>query len=156
MSGDKKKTAEKTAQIIGADRVFAELLPNEKADKIAELVRKNGKNKVLFCGDGINDAPSVAAADVGVAMGALGSEATVDTADVVISDDNLLKIPYAIKKSKIIRRKVITNIAASIAVKIAIMVLSVFTPLPIFVAMLGDVGVMLLAVLNSLSISLYK
>lgn len=156
LSGDRRKTAEKTAQIIGADSVYAELLPSEKTEKIAELARKNGKGKVLFCGDGINDAPSVAEADVGVAMGALGSEATVDSADVVISDDNLLKIPYAIKKSKMIRCKVITNIVVSIAVKIAIMALSVFTPLPIFVAMLGDVGVMLLAVLNSLSISLYK
>lgn len=156
LSGDKRKTTEKTAQTIGADGVYAELLPSEKTEKIAELARNACKGKVLYCGDGINDAPSVAEADVGVAMGALGSEATVDSADVVISDDNLLKIPYAIKKSKMIRCKVITNITVSIAVKIAIMALSVFTPLPIFVAMLGDVGVMLLAVVNSLSISLYK
>ena len=155
LSGDKKETTQKTANFVGADYFYAELLPSEKTEKIADIAYKND-GKLLFCGDGINDAPSVAAADVGVAMGALGSEATVDSADVVIADDNLLKIPYAIKKSKIIRRKVIANIAVSIAVKIAIMALSVFTPLPIFVAMLGDVGVMLLAVLNSLSVSLYK
>ena len=155
LSGDKKEMTQKTANFIGADYFYAELLPSEKTEKIADIANKND-GKLLFCGDGINDAPSVAAADVGVAMGALGSEATVDSADVVIADDNLLKIPYAIKKSKIIRRKVIANIAVSIAVKIAIMALSVFTSLPIFVAMLGDVGVMLLAVLNSLSISLYK
>ena len=155
LSGDKKEMTQKTANFVGADYFYAELLPSEKTEKIADIANKND-GKLLFCGDGINDAPSVAAADVGVAMGALGSEATVDSADVVIADDNLLKIPYAIKKSKIIRRKVIANIAVSIAVKIAIMALSVFTPLPIFVAMLGDVGVMLLAVLNSLSISLYK
>lgn len=155
LSGDKKEMTQKTANFVGADYFYAELLPSEKTEKIADIANKND-GKLLFCGDGINDAPSVAAADVGVAMGALGSEATVDSADVVIADDNLLKIPYAIKKSKIIRRKVIANIAVSIAVKIAIMALSVFTSLPIFVAMLGDVGVMLLAVLNSLSISLYK
>ncbi len=155
LSGDKKEMTQKTANFVGADYFYAELLPSEKTEKIADIANKND-GKLLFCGDGINDAPSVAAADVGVAMGALGSEATVDSADVVIADDNLLKIPYAIKKSKIIRRKVIANIAVSISVKIAIMALSVFTPLPIFVAMLGDVGVMLLAVLNSLSISLYK
>lgn len=156
LSGDKKAIAEKTANLIGADCVYAELLPNEKTEKIAELKKDVENGRVLYCGDGINDAPSVAEADVGVAMGTLGSEATIDSADVVISDDNLLKIPYAIKKSKIIRRKVITNIVVSIAVKIVIMALSVFTTLPIFLAMLGDVGVMLLAVLNSLSISLYK
>lgn len=155
LSGDKKEMTQKTANFVGADYFYAELLPSEKTEKIADIANKND-GKLLFCGDGINDAPSVAAADVGVAMGALGSEATVDSADVVIADDNLLKIPYAIKKSKIIRRKVIANIAVSIAVKIAIMALSLFTSLPIFVAMLGDVGVMLLAVLNSLSISLYK
>ena len=156
LSGDKKEIAERTAKFIGADSVYAELLPNEKTEKMTEIAKSSGKNKVMFCGDGINDAPSVAAADVGVAMGTLGSEATVDCADVVISDDNLLKIPYAIKKSKLIRRKVIANITVSIAVKVAIMALSVVTPLPIFAAMLGDVGVMLLAVLNSLTISLYK
>ncbi|MBR0189506.1 MAG: heavy metal translocating P-type ATPase, partial [Clostridia bacterium] len=75
---------------------------------------------------------------------------------VIIADDNLIKIPYAIKKSKLIKRKVIANIICSVAVKVAIMALSIFTPLPIWLAMFGDVGVMLLALLNSLSISLYK
>ncbi|MBO4251456.1 MAG: cadmium-translocating P-type ATPase [Clostridia bacterium] len=156
LSGDKKSVVESVATIIGADKVFSELLPREKTKKIEEIAKCGGKGKILYCGDGINDAPSVAAADVGVAMGALGSEVTVECADMVISDDNLLKIPYAIKRAKMIKRKVFINITTSILVKVAIMALSVFTPMPIYIAMLGDVGVMILAVLNSLSIGLYK
>lgn len=155
LSGDKKNVAEKVAKILNIDNFYSELLPQEKTNKLNEIIAQNN-GKVLYCGDGVNDSPSIAAADVGVAMGVLGSEAAIDCADVVISDDNLLKIPRAIKKSKLIKRKVIANIVGSIAVKAAIMALSVFTPLPIWLAMFADVGVMLLAVLNSLTIGLYK
>ena len=95
-------------------------------------------------------------ADVGIAMGTIGSGAAIDCSDVVITDDNLLKIPFAIKRAKLIKRKVIANIAISLAVKIAIMALSIFTTIPVWLALFGDVGVMLLAVINSLSIGLYK
>lgn len=156
LSGDKKAVAESVAKELNINKVYSELLPEEKTKKLNEILAKKGKGSVLYCGDGINDSPSIAAADIGVAMGALGSEAAIDCADVIIADDNLLKIPYAIKKSKLIKRKIITNIVGSVAVKVAIMALSVFTPLPIWLAMVADVGVMLLAVLNSLSISLYK
>ena len=156
LSGDNKAIVDKTAKEMGVSQAFGELLPEHKADKIAQIKDKTQRGKVLFCGDGINDATSIAAADVGVAMGALGSEAAIETADVIITDDNLLKIPYAIKKSKLIKRKVLTNVVASVGVKFAILALSVFMPLPIWLAMLGDVGVMLLAVLNSLTIGLYK
>lgn len=156
LSGDNCTAVEKAAKEIGVFKAYGELLPEHKADKIAEIIKETERGKVLFCGDGINDAPSIAAAGVGVAMGALGSEAAIETADVIITDDNLLKIPYAIKKSKLIKRKVLTNVIASLGIKFAILFLSVFMPLPIWLAMLGDVGVMLLAVLNSLTISLYK
>lgn len=155
LSGDKKTVAERVGKELKIDKVYAELLPEQKTQKLSEILEQKQGN-VLYCGDGINDSPSIAAADVGVAMGVLGSEAAIDCADVIITDDNLLKIPYAIKKSKLIKRKVITNIVGSIAVKVAIMALSVFTPLPIWLAMFADVGVMLLAVLNSLTIGLYK
>ena len=155
LSGDKKQVAEKVAKTLGIDCVYSELLPHEKTDKLNEISTKN-EGKLLYAGDGINDAPSIAAADVGIAMGTLGSGAAIDCADVIITDDSLNKIPYAIKKSKLIKRKVITNIIASVGIKLAIMGLSVFTALPISIAMFADVGVMLLAVANSLSISLYK
>ena len=156
LSGDKRTIAENVAKELKIEKVYAELLPEQKTEKLNEILFNKGKGTVLYCGDGINDSPSIATADVGVAMGALGSEAALECADIIITDDNLLKIPYAIKKSKLIKRKILTNIFCSIAIKVAIMVLSIFTPLPIWLAMFGDVGVMLLAILNSLSIGLHK
>ncbi len=150
-SGDNATVCEKVGNQIKIDRIYSELLPEQKAEKLKELKRKNN-GKVLFAGDGINDAPSLALADVGVAMGALGSEIAVESADVVIMDDDIKKIPYAIKKSKTIRRKVIENIAGSLAIKAIIMLLTLTTGVPVWMAMFGDVGVMLLAVLNSLTI----
>lgn len=150
-SGDNATVCEKVGNQIKIDRIYSELLPEQKAEKLNELKQKNN-GKVLFAGDGINDAPSLALADVGVAMGALGSEIAVESADVVIMDDDIKKIPYAIKKSKTIRRKVIENIAGSLAIKAIIMLLTLTTGVPVWMAMFGDVGVMLLAVLNSLTI----
>lgn len=150
-SGDNATVCEKVGNQIKIDRIYSELLPEQKAEKLKELKQKNN-GKVLFAGDGINDAPSLALADVGVAMGALGSEIAVESADVVIMDDDIKKIPYAIKKSKTIRRKVIENIAGSLVIKAIIMLLTLTTGVPVWMAMFGDVGVMLLAVLNSLTI----
>ena len=149
-SGDNKLVCENVGKKINIDNIYAEMLPQDKAENIKLLKNKNVGN-VLFTGDGINDAPSIAIADVGVAMGALGSEIAVESADVVIMDDNITKIPKAIKQAKKVRRKVLENIIGSLAIKIAIMCLSVTVGLPIWVAMFGDVGVMLLAVLNSLT-----
>lgn len=156
ISGDKKDAVEKSAREIGITEAYAELMPQDKLDKLSLIMSEQKRGKVLYCGDGVNDSPSIAMSDVGVAMGALGSEAAIDCADVVVTDDNPLKIPYAIKKAKLIKRKVITNIAISLAVKVALMAIGVFTALPVSIAMAGDVGVMLLAVLNSLSVTLYK
>lgn len=151
ISGDNKTVAEAVGDILGIKDVYAGLLPKEKVDKLSEIMKRTN-GKVVYCGDGVNDSPSIALADVGLAMGALGSEAAIDCADVIITDDNLNKIPYSVKKSKSIMKKVKVNIIGSIAVKIAFMILGVLTPLPVYIAMIGDVGVMLLAVLNSISI----
>ena len=150
-SGDNATVCEKVGKQIKIDRIYSELLAEQKAEKLKELKGKNN-GKVLFAGDGINDAPSLALADVGVAMGALGSEIAVESADVVIMDDDIKKIPYAIKKSKKVRRKVIENIVGSLAIKAIIMLLTLTTGVPVWIAMFGDVGVMLLAVLNSLTV----
>lgn len=153
ISGDKKEIADSVGKRVGITEVYSELLPDEKVGKLSEIMKKS-KGKTLYCGDGVNDSPSIAVADVGVAMGALGSEAAIDCADVVISDDNVMKIPYAIKRSKRILRTVRINIIAAISVKIVFMALGIALPLPIFAATAADVGVMLLAVLNSLCIGL--
>lgn len=155
ISGDKKEVAENVGKRIGVTEVYSELLPDEKVDKLSEIMEKY-KGKTLYCGDGVNDSPSIARSDVGIAMGALGSEAAIDCADVVISDDNLMKIPYSIKRSKKIMRTVKTNIIAAISVKVIFMVLGVAISLPIFAAMVADVGIMLLAVLNSLCIGIRR
>ncbi len=150
ISGDNASVCAFVGKTVGADEVHSQLLPEEKTERLKRL-RVSPNDKVLFAGDGINDAPSLALSDAGVAMGALGSEIAVESADVVIMDDDLSKIPYAIKKAKKVKRKVTENIVGSLAIKLAVMVLSVVVSLPVWVAMFADVGVMLLAVLNALS-----
>ncbi|HCH74096.1 MAG TPA: cadmium-translocating P-type ATPase [Clostridiales bacterium] len=150
ISGDNAQVCRAVGEKVGIDEVYSGLLPDQKADKLSEIIA-SANGKVLYAGDGINDAPSLAMADVGVAMGGLGSESAIESADVVVMDDNALKIPLSIKYSRRIRRKVKENIIGSLAIKFAIMVLSVVFTLPIWVAMIADVGVMLLAVANSLT-----
>ena len=157
ISGDAQSAVEKAARETGVNKAYYRMSPEEKVNKLAEIISEKKKGRsVMFCGDGVNDSPSIAMADVGVAMGALGSEAAVDNADVVISDDDLLKIPETIRIAKIVKRTSLFNVVGSIGVKLAIMVLSVFIGLPLWVAILGDVGVMLLTVFNSLTIGLRK
>lgn len=150
LSGDSESVCYAVGKNVGADEVYSRLMPEDKT-RILKKLKGLPTDKILFAGDGINDAPTLAFADVGVAMGALGSEIAVESADVVIMDDDLSKIPYAAKKAKKVRRKVTENIVGSLAIKIAVMALSVVISLPVWVAMFADVGVMLLAVLNSLS-----
>ncbi len=150
ISGDNRCVCDIVGKKTGIDTVFSELLPEQKVEKI-KLLKNKRKGCVLYAGDGINDAPSLALSDVGVAMGALGSEIAIESADVVIMDDDIKKIAYAIKKAKKVRRKVVENIVGSLAIKAVIMAISLFVGLPVWVAMFGDVGVMLLAVINSLT-----
>ena len=155
ISGDKIEIAEYVSEKVGIEKVYADKLPEEKLESLKEI-KENSIGSTIYVGDGINDTPSIALADVGVAMGGLGSEVAIDCADVVIMDDDLRKLPTVINQAKRIRKTVVMNIVFSLGVKFLIMLLSVITSIPVWVAMFGDVGVMLLAVLNSLTNSKCK
>ena len=152
LTGDNKKVAEKAAEELGITDVFAELLPQEKVSKIEILLDelKGSKRKVAFAGDGINDAPVLARADVGIAMGALGSDAAIESADVVIMTDEPSKVPDSILISKRTIRIVYQNIIFSIGIKAVIMLLNGIGVGSMWLAVFGDVGVSFLAVLNSM------
>ncbi|MEE3411960.1 MAG: heavy metal translocating P-type ATPase, partial [Treponema sp.] len=153
LTGDSKTIAEANAKLLGVDQTFAELLPEEKVARLEELI---AQGPVLFAGDGINDAPVLARADVGIAMGALGSDAAIEASDVVIMNDDLNKIPAAIKIAKKTMGVVWQNIAMSLLVKFGIMALAVPGIANLWLAVFGDVGVLFLAVLNALRLSLFK
>lgn len=156
LTGDSHDNAEATAKILGIDEFRAELLPEDKVGIVEELLQERigGKRtKLLFAGDGINDAPVLARADVGIAMGALGSDSAIEAADVVIMNDNPLQIANGIKIARKTMGIVKQNITLSLAVKFAIMILAVFGIANMWLAVFGDVGVALLAVLNALRIA---
>ncbi len=146
LSGDCELIAKSVGKEVGVEKVYYGLLPDDKLNKLKNI--KSNK-KVIYVGDGINDSPSLALADVGIAMGGLGSEIATGTSDVVILDDNLDKIPKTIKHARKIKRVVYQNIIGSLAIKGLIMLLSVLFPLPVWISMFADVGVMLLAVCNA-------
>lgn len=152
LTGDSGKAAEKAASQIGITEVFSELLPQDKVSKIEILLEelKNSNGKVAFAGDGINDAPVLARADVGIAMGALGSDAAIESADVVIMTDEPSKIADSIKISKKTMSIVRQNIVFSIGIKVLIMLASGIGIGSMWLAVFGDVGVSFLAVLNSM------
>lgn len=148
LTGDIKSATDETAAKIGIDNVYSELLPEDKVE-ILEKVMLQSKGKTLYVGDGINDAPVLARADVGIAMGALGSDAAVEAADIVIMTDEPSKIVTAIKTAKKTMNIAKQNIIFSIAIKLIILVLCSLDIVGMGVAVFGDVGVMVLAVLNS-------
>lgn len=152
LTGDNGKAAEKAASQLGITEVFSELLPQDKVSKIEILLEelKNSNGKVAFAGDGINDAPVLARADVGIAMGALGSDAAIESADVVIMTDEPSKVADSIKISKKTMSIVRQNIAFSIGIKVLIMLASGIGIGSMWLAVFGDVGVSFLAVLNSM------
>lgn len=152
LTGDSGKAAEKAASQIGITEVFSELLPQDKVSKIEILLEelKNSNGKVAFAGDGINDAPVLARADVGIAMGALGSDAAIESADVVIMTDEPSKVADSIKISKKTMSIVRQNIVFSIGIKVLIMLASGIGIGSMWLAVFGDVGVSFLAVLNSM------
>lgn len=148
LTGDLKRSAEVTAEKLGIDCVESELLPDEKVSRL-ETILSVSKGKTIYVGDGINDAPVLARADAGIAMGALGSDAAIEAADIVIMTDEISKIEAAIKLSQKTMGIAKQNIVFSVAIKIGILVLCSLNVVGMGVAVFGDVGVMVLAVLNS-------
>lgn len=151
LTGDAKKAADQTASELGIKEVYSELLPDGKVEKIEELLQsKPDKAKLVFAGDGINDAPVLSRADIGIAMGAMGSDAAIEAADVVLMDDNPMKITQAIRISRKCMRIVYQNIIFALAVKFACLALGAVGIANMYLAVFADVGVMVLAVLNAI------
>ena len=151
LTGDAKKVANQVASSLGIDEVYSELLPADKVDKVEELLRvKLGKAKLAFVGDGINDAPVLSRADIGIAMGAMGSDAAIEAADIVLMDDDPIKIAKAIKISRKCLRIVYQNITMALVVKFACLALGAVGIANMYLAIFADVGVMILAVLNAI------
>lgn len=151
LTGDNKDIASNIGKMLGVDEVYSELLPHEKVEKLEALDKeKSPKGKIVFVGDGINDAPVLARADVGIAMGGVGSDAAIEAADIVIMTDEPSKIAEAIKIAKKTKSIVMQNIIFALGVKIVILVLAVFGISTMWEAVFGDVGVALIAVLNSM------
>lgn len=166
LTGDKWETAYNAGEKIGIDKenIYAELLPLDKTSRLEEIIEK-GKNsskigakqpKTVFVGDGINDAPVIALADVGVAMGGAGAEATIEVADIVVMNDEPMQVVKAVKISKRTKRIVLENIIFSLGVKLIIMILSLLGYAYIWLAIFADVGVSILAVLNALRMLIKK
>ncbi|MCM1258997.1 MAG: HAD-IC family P-type ATPase, partial [Roseburia sp.] len=151
LTGDMKKVADQVASDLGISEVYSELLPADKVSKVEELLnQKSEKEKLAFVGDGINDAPVLSRADIGIAMGALGSDAAIEAADVVLMDDDPLKIAKAIKISKKCLRIVYENIYFAIGIKVICLILGAVGIANMWVAIFADVGVMVIAVLNAI------
>ncbi len=151
LTGDAKKVADSVASSLGIDRVYSELLPGDKVEKVEELLRnKPERDKLAFVGDGINDAPVLSRADIGIAMGAMGSDAAIEAADVVLMDDDPMQIAKAIKISRKCLRIVYENIVFAIGVKLVCLVLGALGFANMWLAIFADVGVMILAVLNAI------
>ncbi|MDY3859201.1 MAG: heavy metal translocating P-type ATPase [Candidatus Limivicinus sp.] len=151
LTGDADRVARHTAETLGIDEVYSELLPGDKVDKVEQLLSKlSGKARLAFVGDGINDAPVLSRADIGIAMGAMGSDAAIEAADIVLMDDDPLKIAKAIKISRKCIRIVHENIVFALAVKFACLLLGAFGIADMWAAIFADVGVMVLAVLNAI------
>lgn len=150
LTGDNKAIGNKVGKHLGLDKVYSELLPGDKVDKLEKLLSQTShKGKLAYVGDGINDAPVLARADVGIAMGGLGSDAAIEAADVIIMTDEPSKIPMAIKISKRILKIASQNIVFAIGIKIVILILSALGITNMWFAIFGDVGVTIITVLNS-------
>ena len=151
LTGDRKEAAEQVAAEIGIDEVHAELLPGDKVAKVEELLSKEGENERLaFVGDGINDAPVLGRADIGIAMGSMGSDAAIEAADVVLMDDDITKIASIVKISRKTLRIVRQNIVFALAVKALVLILGALGMANMWEAVFADVGVSVIAILNSM------
>lgn len=150
LSGDRQIVAKHTGELLGIDEIYGELLPTDKVEILESLLAKQKKNSQLaFAGDGINDAPTLSRADIGIAMGALGSDAAIEAADVVLMDDNPEKITKAIKISRKCLRIVYQNIVFAISIKILALILVAFGVANMWIAVFADVGVAVIAILNA-------
>lgn len=151
LTGDSKRVADQVAAELGIDEVYSELLPADKVTKVEELLdKKTAKEKLAFVGDGINDAPVLSRADIGIAMGALGSDAAIEAADIVLMDDDPLKISKAIKIARKCIRIVYKNIYFAIGIKVLCLILGAIGIANMWMAIFADVGVMIIAVLNAI------
>ena len=151
LTGDRKEVAEHVAAELGITRVYAELLPGDKVDRVEEIfAKKSAKGKLIFVGDGINDAPVLARADIGIAMGGLGSDAAIEAADIVIMNDEPSKIVKAMKISKKTLTIVKENIVFAIGIKVLVLILAAFGAANMWAAVFADVGVAVIAILNAM------
>lgn len=150
LTGDNKSVGEKVASLVGVDKVFAELLPGDKVEKVEDLIKNNStEGKVIFVGDGINDAPVLARADIGVAMGGIGSDAAIEAADVVLMKDEPEALVTAIKVARKTNKILWQNIIFSLGVKVLVLLLGAFGIANMWEAVFADVGVTVIAVINS-------
>ena len=150
LTGDAKDVGEAVAQELGLDEAYTQLLPGDKVERVEALLQETSpKGKLAFVGDGINDAPVLSRADIGIAMGALGSDAAIEAADLVLMDDKPSKIAKAMEISKRTLRIVRQNIVFALAVKLLVLMLTPFGLANLWEAVFADVGVMVLAILNA-------
>ena len=151
LTGDSKEVGESIGKQLGMDMVYTQLLPSDKVEKVEQLLEeKSEKGRLVFAGDGINDAPVLSRADIGVAMGAMGSDAAIEAADIVLMDDNPEKISIAIDIAKKTLRIVHQNIVFALAVKAAVLVLGALGIANMWAAVFADVGVSVIAILNAM------
>ena len=151
LTGDRKEATEQVASEIGIDEVHAELLPGDKVAKVEELLNKESdKERLAFVGDGINDAPVLSRADIGIAMGSMGSDAAIEAADIVLMDDDITKIASIVKISRKTLRIVRQNIVFALAVKALVLILGALGMANMWEAVFADVGVSVIAILNSM------
>ncbi len=151
LTGDDRRVGTQVAASLGIDEVYSELLPADKVSKVEELMKNtSGAGKLAFVGDGINDAPVLSRADIGIAMGAMGSDAAIEAADVVLMDDDPMKISKAIKISRRCLSIVYQNIVFAVGIKLLCLILGALGAANMWLAIFADVGVMILAVLNAI------
>lgn len=152
LSGDKKSKVDAVAKTLLAETAYSNLKPEDKLHALEDIMQNNPGMKIAYCGDGINDIPTLARADIGIAMGSVGSDSAIEASDVIIMDDNIENVPRAIKISKRTHRVVMTNIIGSILIKLVILILLSIPALnfKMMYAVLADVGVLILAIINSL------
>ena len=151
LTGDSAAAAEKAARELGLDTWYSQLLPGDKVEKVEQLLQgQRRREKLAFVGDGINDAPVLSRADIGIAMGAMGSDAAIEAADVVLMDDDPKKLVTAIRIARKCMGIVYQNIVFAIGVKVACLVLGALGVAGLWLAIFADVGVMVLAVLNAI------